>query len=134
MLCVMRRACETKRPGAMARYRRHDNVRVPAGVRVESLGMLGDCEVWIVNGELIRNTIDCDFCLGGTGGRYFYIPTREIWLDQNLSPHDRRATLLHESVERGLMIDKGWTYNKAHDVATAKERVYREQTRVPVSK
>lgn len=125
----MSRTCENKRPGAMSRYCPQRAVRVPAGVRVRSIGKLGGCEVWIVNGELIRDTIDADFTMGGTDGRYSYIPTLEVWLDQNLSLHDRRATLLHEAVERDLMVGRGWTYNRAHDRATDLEREFRKQTR-----
>ena len=117
-----------KRPGSMDRYRRHVGTRVSPGVRVSFWGMLGDCAVWIVDGEQIRDVLFCDFTMGGSDARYEFIPPREIWIDRNLSSHDRRATLLHEAVERGLMIERGWTYGRAHDVATAKERVFREQT------
>lgn len=113
------------RPGAMTRYYQHRAARALSGVRLKALGALGNCRVWLVDGELIRNTIDTDFTMGGTDGRYSYIPACEIWLDKNLSILDRQATLLHEMIERDLMVGRGWTYNRAHDRATEVEQQLR---------
>jgi len=50
----------------------------------------------IVNGFVIRNTIDVDF--SGIGGRqlYAYIPTEELWIDQVISDETEFLTKLHE--------------------------------------
>ena len=42
-----------------------------------------------------------------------FIPPNEIWLDRNLNIIDRKATLLHELVEREKMSNK-MSYEKAH--------------------
>lgn len=96
--------------------------------RTHYCGMITGLPVYVVNGELIRNTIDIDFTCGGNEAVYpNYVPKNEIWIDDALGPLDRTATLLHEIVERNLMINKRWSYDRAHDAASARERPFRRE-------
>ncbi|MFH1585251.1 MAG: hypothetical protein ABIB79_00605 [archaeon] len=70
-------------------------------------------KVWIVNGELVRDQFFIDFTEGGHDKVYHFIPEGEIWIDDDISPKERKFVLLHEVHERNLMA-KGWTYLKAH--------------------
>lgn len=95
--------------------------------RLRLLGSVTGLTVYVVDGEHVRNELDIDFTCGGNEAVYpNYVPKGEIWLDNSLSALDRTATLLHEIVERNLMIDKGWSYDRAHDAASAAERPFRK--------
>lgn len=63
-------------------------------------------KVWVVNGELVRDKFDVDFTEGGHGMVYPFILKNEIWLDDDLSPRERKFILLHELYERNLMAKK----------------------------
>lgn len=96
--------------------------------RLKLLGQTGGLVVYLVDGEHIRNHVDIDFTCGGNEAVYpNYVPKNEIWIDDALSPLDRTATLLHEIVERNLMVNKGWNYERAHDAASTAEKPFRKQ-------
>lgn len=96
--------------------------------RLKKLGYVGGLVVYLVDGEYVRNNLDIDFVCGGNEAVYpNYVPKNEIWIDDALSPLDRTATLLHEIVERNLMVNKGWSYERAHDAASTAERPFRKQ-------
>lgn len=96
--------------------------------RLRCLGSCTGLVVYLVDGELVRNDLDIDFTCGGNEAVYpNYVPRSEIWIDNALSPLDRTATALHEIVERDLMMSKGWSYDRAHDAASARERVFRKE-------
>ncbi len=96
--------------------------------RLKKLGHVGGMVAYLVDGEYVRNKIDLDFTCGGNEAVYpNYVPKNEIWIDDALSALDRTATLLHEIVERNLMVNKGWTYDRAHDAASAAERPFRKE-------
>ena len=73
----------------------------------------GQIKVWIVNGELVRGLFFLDFTEGGHDKVYSFIPSNEIWLDDDLDPSEIKFVLLHEVHERNLM-SKGIGYEKAH--------------------
>jgi hypothetical protein len=95
--------------------------------RLRFLGNVTGLPIYLVSGELVRNTIDLDFTAGGNEGVYpTYVPPGEIWIDDALHAFDRVATSLHEIVERDLMIHHGWSYDRAHDAALEIERSFRK--------
>jgi hypothetical protein len=73
----------------------------------------GTVRVWVVKGELVRSLYFIDFTEGGHDKVYHFVPKNEVWLDDDLSPGERRFVLLHELHERHLM-SLGWPYFKAH--------------------
>lgn len=70
--------------------------------------------VWVVNGELVRDLYFIDFTEGGHHYVYKWVPKNEVWIDGDLSPKEMPYVILHELHERHLM-SQGWTYNKAHN-------------------
>lgn len=74
--------------------------------------------VWIVDGELVRVMYYIDFTEGGHDLVYRFIPKGEVWIDDDIGPHERKYVILHEIYERFLML-KGKDYDKvdlaAHD-------------------
>jgi hypothetical protein len=74
-------------------------------------------KVWIVRGELVRGLFFIDFTEGGHDKVYHFVPEKEVWLDDDLGPQERRFVLVHELHERFLM-SRGWTYNRAHREAS----------------
>jgi len=76
--------------------------------------------VWIVRGELVRGLLFIDFTEGGHDKVYPFVPEKEIWLDDELGPQERKFVLLHELHERYLM-SQGWIYKKAHKDSSESE-------------
>ena len=96
--------------------------------RLRMLGFVAGLSVYLVDGEKVRNQLDIDFTCGGNEAVYpNYVPKGEIWIDNVLRPLDATATLLHEIVERNLMVNKGWSYERAHDAASAREKPFRRE-------
>jgi hypothetical protein len=86
----------------------------------------GAVKVWIIKGGLVRSLYFIDFTEGGHDLVYpHFIPKSEVWLDDDLSPGERRFVLLHELHERHLM-GLGWPYFKAHRSASRIEYHCRE--------
>lgn len=97
-----------------------------ADYRIRRLGRLNDLDIWLVDGERIRNEIDIDFTCGGHHLVYpWYVPATDVFIDDALGPLDRTATLLHELVEHSLMDGRGWGYDRAHDAASTAEAPFR---------
>lgn len=90
----------------------------------EQLATLGDVTVWLVDGEMVRDLYRIDFTAGGHGYVYTFIPLKEIWIDDDISPDERFYTIVHEFLERKLMI-KGKKYHPAHRAATKVEWMLR---------
>lgn len=81
-----------------------------------------DIEVWLVNGEIVRDLFKTDFIEGGNskhdGGVYSWIPKGEIWIEKELEDIEINLTILHEYIENTLMKLKKLSYNKAHTIAS----------------
>jgi hypothetical protein len=86
----------------------------------------GDYQVWIVDGELIRGSIDEEFTNFGQHYRYPYIPEKEFWIDQEAEHDERNFFIDHLLVEHDLMA-KGMPYGEALTKADAVERKERRR-------
>ncbi len=73
-------------------------------------------EVWIVDGNVVRRDIFPDFGFSGNDKAYYFIPPREIWLDNSMSCEDVKFSLLTETKERSLM-SNGLGYDSAYELA-----------------
>jgi len=83
-----------------------------------------DINIWLVNGELVRDILFIEFAGGGHDKVYHFIPDKEIWLDDDISSKERKFILVHELHERNLM-SRGLNYSKAHKKATLVEHFCR---------
>lgn len=78
-------------------------------------------EVWVVDGELVRDLFFIDFTEGGHDKVYAFIPEKEIWIDDDLVGEERPFVLVHELTERRLM-SGGMDYDSAHRASSRVER------------
>jgi hypothetical protein len=69
--------------------------------------------VWIVSGRLVRSAFDIDFTAGGHDHVYEFVPTGEVWIDDDIEEAERGFVLLHELHERNRMA-AGMPYRQAH--------------------
>ena len=76
--------------------------------------------VWIVNGRFVRSAFDIDFTAGGHDHVYEFVPTGEVWVDDDITEKERGFVLLHELHERNRMAD-AIPYNAAHAEASRLE-------------
>jgi hypothetical protein len=90
------------------------------------VGMTGKYTVWSVNGGVIRDEVDVNFCLGGNPARYRYVPKGEIWVEEG-DPKDVAAIAYHEHMETEVMIREGKPYEEAHKEATISEMEFRRK-------
>ena len=82
-----------------------------------------------VDGTRVRNEIDPDFAHAGHWLVFDFIPEGEIWIDKFVPYSERNATIEHEVVEIGDMLD-GANYDEAHKKALVAEAEVRRQGNV----
>lgn len=100
--------------------------------RIKSLGKVkpDDCEIFLVDGEKVRDEWSVEFALGGhffVGPGYDQIPKNEIWVEDTGDPQDMFSNVTHEIVERLLMKFADYDYEAAHEVASSVEEVLRQK-------
>ena len=91
---------------------------------IRLFGHSGDLFAWIVDGQFVRDHIWIDYVMGGNPERYDFIPSGEIWID-NDNEAEAGFILLHELHESTLM-SGGMGYDDAHDAANVKESEARD--------
>ena len=77
--------------------------------------------IWLVDARLVRSVFDLNFTEGGHDFVYNYIPSSEVWLDDDIFPNERPFVLLHELFERQLMAEQTLVYSEAHKLASQLE-------------
>jgi hypothetical protein len=83
--------------------------RIPMGTR-------NDVSIWVVDGYLIRKNIYPDFGFSGNDMAYHFIPSKEIWIDGQVSGEETEYSIALEMMERKLMAE-GKTYSDAYEDA-----------------
>jgi hypothetical protein len=83
--------------------------RVPAGER-------DGISIWVVDGYLVRQNIYPDFGDSGNDLAYHFIPSKEIWIDGQVSCEETEYSILLEITERKL-IQNGKSYSDAYESA-----------------
>lgn len=107
-------AAERKKAGDKAKVFDKKGHPHPDQVHVKKLGTTDTgLSVWLVNGRLVRSAFFIDFVDGGHHYVYPWVPLKEVWLDDDLSPKEYPYVLLHELNER-VRMGEGWSYNRAH--------------------
>jgi len=87
----------------------------------ESYGNIDGFDIYIVDGEWVRNHYDSDFEEGSNCFAHpEYVPSPEIWLEKGLEK-EYPYILGHELTEAKLMRDEGMSYDEAHDRAKRDE-------------
>jgi uncharacterized protein YkvS len=90
--------------------------------------------VFTVDGEGIRNYLEVSYILGSHHLVDSFIPENEIWVEESLTGLDREAIIYHELVELERMRVDGWSYEMAHEFATEKEKIFRNENINPMNK
>ncbi len=87
-------------------------------------------KVLLVDGNRVKAQHDMDFVEGNNWCESpEYIPGSEIWLDASIDVNQLAFILYHEAHESRLM-QKGWTYEEAHDSANAAEKELRMRRQI----
>lgn len=93
---------------------------------------VGECphgrRIFLVDGTHVRDHHDSDFCQGGNGYRYRFIPKSELWVDACVPQEEWDLVAAHECEEAELML-KGMPYDQAHDRAKRREDLTRKLRR-----
>lgn len=76
---------------------------------------------YLVDSGLVRGVFYNDWVSGGHDKVYSFVPSGEVWIDDDITPEERNFVMLHELHERHLM-DKGSDYPPAHDSACKIEK------------
>ena len=87
----------------------------------------GGINVFLVDGEYVRDNITIEFALGGHHYVYDQIPENEIWIEPTEHTRDFEDNLAHECYERKLMKYEKMEYDEAHQKASTLERDRREK-------
>jgi hypothetical protein len=90
-------------------------------------GVMGNYNIWIIDGNVVRQKIYKEFLYGGNEQRYIFNQSGEIWIDNAISCEEFDLTVAHELNERHLMAKYGWTYEEAHDSSLMLEQVIRHK-------
>jgi hypothetical protein len=90
-------------------------------------GKNGNYDIWIIDGNRVRQKIYKEFLYGGNEQRYIFNPKGEIWIDNAISCEEFDLTVAHELNERHLMAKFGWTYEAAHDSSLSLEQIIRHK-------
>jgi hypothetical protein len=67
------------------------------------LGVRGGLQVWVVDGAAVRRELYPDFGFSGNGLRYKFIPSNEIWIDDQVNCAELDYQLAHQRHEREAM-------------------------------
>ena len=111
-------------------YGRHSHEPPPPGLYVFQIGDYDGHQVWLVDGEVVRNTYKTDFVESGQSIIYDFIPDKQIWVESTVDEDERKFLILHEAVEYKLMF-QGWSYDSAHAEASRQEFAARKASAVP---
>jgi len=100
-----------------------DDVRIKLWKKLPKSGL----KIYVVDGEAVRDQLNVDFTEGGHSLRYDFIPRKEIWIDNDVAPKERKYILAHEIFELGAMQKNGGDYDKAHKAASKYEKELRKE-------
>jgi hypothetical protein len=90
-------------------------------VYIARIGRKQGQDIWVVNGARVHQLLYPYFLAGGNDQRYRYTPDGDVWIDSRMGLLEVVYTIEHELLERKLMRERGWTYNRAHNAALAYE-------------
>ena len=92
----------------------------------KNVGVVDNNNIFLVDGNHVKINNDMDFVEGGNDARYKFIPEKEIWVDSNEDRSQWPYIILHERVERNLMVGGEMKYDDAHNIADEVEKIARE--------
>jgi len=112
----------------------HDNIReikdIPDSIQLQNiyrlpLGVRNGISIWIVDGYLVRKNIFPDFGFSGNDLSCHFIPSKEIWIDGQISCEETEYSIGIEMMERLEML-KGKAYSDAYEDAVSWNTLQRD--------
>jgi len=94
-----------------------DSIRL-SGIYRQFLGTEDGLNIWIVDGEAIRQRIYPDFGFSGSDKEYYFIPKGEIWIENAVTCEETAFSIESELLLREAMV-KGESYDDAYADALA---------------
>jgi hypothetical protein len=113
----------------------HDNTKeikdVPDSIRLQNiyrlpLGTRNGISIWIVDGYMVRKNIFPDFGFSGNDLSCHFIPSKEIWIDGQISCEETEYSIGIELMERQEML-KGKPYSEAYEDAVTENTHLRDK-------
>lgn len=102
---------------------------IPKKVYLKKYGVIKDVtenvNIYIINGEVLRDLYKTDYVEGGHAYVYDWIPIDEIWIESTVKSDEIPVIILHEFLERTLMKYKKFPYVRAHVAASKIEFEHR---------
>jgi hypothetical protein len=102
-----------KHPACSRLYRKSGRVKLHDIYRVHLARRQGQ-DIWVVDGGRVVSALYPAFIMGGNDQRYRFNPENEIWIDNRIGIEEFCYTVQHELIERKLMRERGWSYDRAH--------------------
>ncbi len=84
------------------------------GIYRVRLGRRAGQRIWLVDGAQVVRFVYPAFIMGGNDQRYRFNPDDEVWIDNRIGIEEFEYTVAHELIERKLMREKGYSYDRAH--------------------
>lgn len=95
------------------------------------LGERNGVKIWIVDGYKVRANFYPDFGFSGNDMAYHFIPSKEIWIDGQISCEETNYSIETELKERELMV-KGKSYDDAYETAISYTRDLRDKMELKI--
>ncbi len=105
--------CGPSHPMCELMYQTNGQVQL-SGIYKVMIGKRQGMPVWVVDRDTVVRSLYPEFIMGGNDQRYRFNPLNEVWIDGNMGVEELEYTIAHELIERKLMREKGWSYNRAH--------------------
>lgn len=121
----MKNNCK-KHPACQLLFRESGKFRLKNVYRVR-LGRREGQTIWTVDGWKVVREIYPAFIMGGNDQRYRFNPEGDVWIDNRIGVEELNYTIAHELIERKLMREKGWSYDRAHAAGLALEKEMRDR-------
>jgi hypothetical protein len=113
----------------------HDNIKeikdIPDSIQLQNIyrlpiGVRNGISIWIVDGYLVRKNIFPDFGFSGNDLSCHFIPSKEIWIDGQISCEETEYSIGIEMMERQEML-KGKAYSDAYEDAVTWNTLQRDK-------
>jgi hypothetical protein len=96
---------------------------------IKKISEIHGFNVWIVNGEYIRDELDEEFTNFGGNYNFKFIPKDEFWIDKERNPGEENY-FIESMIVMNRLILKGMRYNDALEIADRIERRERSKSKL----
>jgi hypothetical protein len=110
-----------KKVSVLDAYNKKEIRNLPDSIKLQNIyripeGTREGISIWVVDGYLVRKNFYPDFGFSGNDLAYHFIPSKEIWIDGQVSCEETEYSIALEMKERQLMT-AGESYSDAYEDA-----------------